>query len=392
MSRVRGSNITAVVDPKVKLLTSTEDIEVTLFMLWYGSRNSDSLDRKQVVHLFNANASELNYIVLRYFDDTSFINTVVGGSEYYKNIIITASKIVEGYPEYATYDDNELGKIVAKYGLDQYLVDVLITLLTARHIIKEVAKLVVKADVPASESINFTFEIDDVSVALREQMVRSPMSKFWTQTSRTADLTQMDVRIDPKIESNSEAKDLYNDTMDSIRYAYYRLSQLGIPVEDIRLAPECRLHRVYWMVSLRTLKMVLGKRVDWMAQATLWTPVVTGVLELLSEMGISYLLDIMPPVKLDTVEGELKVVYHKYDIENTDRYNDRDPQPTDPLWLAYMDLQLPEHTNIEHYLEMKKLYCKLWNDDILSILGWSKHNPDIIGKYETILNKKVGKK
>ena len=80
-----------------------------------------------------------------------------------------------------------------------------------------------------------------------------------------------------------EAVKIYEDTVETIREAYRQLVDMGVPMEDIRLQPQGHTHRVYWMVPLRTLITILNKRCDWIAQASLWTPIVAGVVKELRE-------------------------------------------------------------------------------------------------------------
>jgi hypothetical protein len=188
----------------------------------------------------------------------------------------------------------------------------------------------------------------------------------------------MDVTESESIASNEYADDIYKTTIQIIRNAYDSLAKLGIPTEDIRLAPESRTHRVYWMISLRALKQILSKRVDWMAQSSLWSPIVDGVTDIFIANGIEDLLLIEPPIKIE--DG--KVVFHKYDNENEDRYYGRDPKPTDPLWLAYKGYSMPKGTNKVFYQQMKNRFIKLWSQEICNVLSWDKSNPLKEGPYD----------
>lgn len=341
MARIKGNNITEVINPTVELVSYTCYPIETLFSLWHGSRYPHRYDTVELRGVRRGLSSSIK----------------------------TALQILKDYPEY--------NGVVSKVSEHDEVSDNDI-LADASYAIEDIAKLVVKCDVPASESVAFTFVIDNASVALREQMVRTKVSSFWTQTSRTADLTTMDVRVDQKIRDNEEAYKVYSDTVNSIRNAYKILSELGIPTEDIRLSPECRTHRVYWMTNLRALRPVLSKRTDWMAQSTLWSPIVSDVMNIISKLGLSETLDINPNVKY----SDGKVTYHKYDNENMDRYTGKDPQPVDPLWLSYKGFAMPYHTNIEMYDDMKSRYIKIWSKDLCDLLMWDKNNPEKLGPFD----------
>ena len=359
MSRVRGNNQTLAIDPKVDLVTMTGHPVESLFSLWHGSRHETFYPVEVLSKILG-----LGKIIEKDDNKDSITERLIkdGLLKINDPVIESCISITKEYPEYCINDCNNDDKVVV----------------SAVNVIKEVAKLVIKCDVPASECVQFTFSISNASVAFREQLVRSRASSIWCQTSRTADLTKMDVRIDPKIESNSLAKDIYTNAVNTIRNAYESLSELGIPTEDIRLAPESRLHRVYWTINIRALRNVLAKRLDWMAQATLWSPVVEQILDIMDKLGIREYFLVDPQVQV----ADGIVTYHKYDNENEDRYYGRDPQPVDPLWLAYKGLTMPEHTNLEMYDDMKSKYIKMWSKKICDVLGWDKDNPTKLGKYD----------
>lgn len=126
---------------------------------------------------------------------------------------------------------------------------------------------------------------------------------------------------------------------------------------------------------------------DWIAQASLWTPIVAGVIQELRRLG---LYDVISPF---VGKPMVEVSYHedydrwyvsdyKMNADNEDRYSGRDKIPCDPLWLAYKGYQMPEHTDIEFYDYLKSLYINLWSDRYLKVLGWDRDHPEKIGKYD----------
>lgn len=328
-SRVSGRYFTGELRPRVRLMSATEHPIGTLFSMWHASRHSD-------------------YITPR-------IAQAIVEENYWEPAQSTVAKYIEScYPEHGA----------------------------AQNIVRAVAKMNLQANVPAAEAVHFSFIIDDCSVALREQMVRSKLSSFWMQTSRTADLTSMDINRSEAIQSygGEVAMNLYNETADSIRKAYESLEEMGVPSEEIRLAPEARVHRVMWMIDARSLMLVLNKRVDWMAQATLWEPIVTGVISALRSLD-PVLADFYgKPPGVGIRDGV--VVSHAYDNENEDRYYGRDPQPVDPLWLAYKGLRQPGTVNWQLYEEMKVLYRKLWSNEVLAVVGWDRYDQSVVGPYD----------
>lgn len=354
MARIKGNSCTEVIKPKVSLLSMTSNPIGTLFSLWHGSRHKQWISAGNLEKIYRMWESEY---VLEYKRNEEMRELV----DYIK----------ECYPEYV--------KLIISD--PENIPDV-------RQAILQVARMNIVANVPSCEALSFNFVIDEATVAFREQLVRGKLNgQFWTQTSRTADLTSMDINMSEKIETygGKEATEVYKSAANQIREAYIKLQELGVPTEEIRLAPESRVHRIYWMVNIRSLIAMFSRRSDWMCQATLWTPIIEGVSESLREEGLDDLLDLIvkPEVKIENG----RVTFHKYDNENEDRYYGRDPQPVDPLWLAYKGLKMPEHTDLKFYDEMKKSFIRIWPQEYLDILGWDRNNPNILGPFDRPLKR-----
>lgn len=327
LGRVKGTSKTEYIRPKVELVSSSENPVGALFSLWHGSRFNEFVDAGQAQAIYEGKDDDLQEL-----------------RDY----------LVECYPEHGSAD----------------------------NVVKQVARMNLQANVPSAEAVTFTFAIHDASVGLREQIVRSKLSSYWTQTSRTADLRTMDINRSKSIEEygGKEAVEIFDKTAEAIRKAYSDLAELGVPLEEVRLAPEARTHRVMWMTDTRALMLVINKRLDWMAQTTLWSPIIEDMVQILRSVDpmLGDFFGTPPGVRLD--DG--KVVYHAYDNENEDRYYGRDPQPVDPLWLAYKDIKPNPDSNFKLYDQMKSYYIKLWSDEILEVLGWDRNDPDKLGYYD----------
>lgn len=333
--------------PEVRLVSMTSNPVGTIFALWYGSRHSDRVKAYAIQYLYDMGRQGV------------MLSNLAGVDRH------LAEKICKSYPEHA-----------GENGEDYF------------NVIQKIVEQVIQADLPPSESVLFTFEIDKANVAWREQLVRSKVASYWTQTSRTQDLTTMDVNMSDSIPliGGEEAVEIYEDTVETIREAYKKLTSLGIPMEDIRLQPQGHTHRVYWMINLRSLVKILNKRSDWIAQASLWTPVIAGVCSELRDLGMDSILKNFIgkpfPVLSRDKDGNLYVSEHAQVTENEDRYYGRDPIPCDPLYLAYTGKEMPEHTNIEFYDYMKSMFIHIWGDEYLEVLGWRRDNPDQLGPYD----------
>lgn len=347
-TRLNQGSFTGKIRPVVTFKSMTANPVGTLFCVWYGSRHNDSVDPADIQQLYD------------------FPGDVHENQNTMLHLIRIADTICEDYPDLA-------GESKKDY----------------KNVIKTICKQCIESDVPAAESVNFVIEIDKANVAWREQLVRSKIASYWTQSTRTIDMTTMDINMADSVEliGGPEAVEIYQHTAEVIRQAYIELEKLGVPIEDIRLQPQQHVHRVYWMISIRALVKILNKRSDWIAQASLWTPIIAGVCSYLRKLS---LFDI---VKDFVGKPPVKVAYHTdYDMhyvseymmnaDNEDRYYGRDPLPCDPLWLAYKGIAMPEHTDLEFYDYLKSMYIQIWGDEYLSVLGWDRSDPSKMGRYD----------
>ncbi|PJZ19750.1 hypothetical protein CEW46_21460 [Bacillus cereus] len=352
--RVGGNSVTDYLRPTVKLTGVTANPVGVLFSLWHGSRNMREVESEDAQRIYEGKIEYVGQDVFKWIDICKYI--------------------IGCYPEHSELTTEQL----------EYLDDATLNHLqvAASKVIGKVAKMNIIANVPSAESVNFTFSIENATVAFREQLVRSKLASYWTQTSRTANLTAFDSNRSESIEmyGGEEAVKVYDETVQKIREAYKQLGELGVPVEEIRLAPESRVHRVYWMISARALLPIISKRTSWIAQSTLWTPVIADVYKILREVDPLFTEFFGKNDDCKIENGE--VVFYKYDNEIEDRYYERDYQPVDPIWLARHKVALPEHTDIMMYDHMKSMYIQLWNDEILDILGWDRKNPTELGPYD----------
>lgn len=351
-TRLKQGSFTGKIRPVVTIRSMTSNPVGTLFCVWYGSRHMDSVDPEDIQALYESSPS--------------FVR--LAPDDNWERRAKIAEMICKDYPDLA-----------GESGTDY------------KNVILTICKQCIESDVPAAESVNFVIEIDKANVAWREQLVRSKIASYWTQSTRTIDMTTMDINMADSVEliGGQKAVDIYNHTADTIRQAYVELEALGVPIEDIRLQPQQHVHRVYWMISIRALVKILNKRSDWIAQASLWTPIIAGCCEGLRKISLfDVIKDFIgkPPVKLSfdptTGDGTWYVSEYMMNADNEDRYYGRDPLPCDGLWLAYRKLAMPEHTDLDFYDYMKSMYSQIWSDEYLKVLGWDRNDPTVIGKYD----------
>lgn len=349
MARISGSSTTKEFIPQTKLVSNTKNPIGTIFAVWHGSRYKDEVDPNLIERLY-------------LHDDPDNYN-----NELYCEF---CDYLCSCYPEYC------------REGYQDY-----------ENVIKEVVRLAIKCDVPASEFVSIELCTNAASVAWREQMVRNRRIHPWLQTSRTADMTSYDCNMVGSIEmfGGSEAVDVYKNAVQVVRDAYDTLIKMGVPSEDIRLQTQGHIHRCYWGTSLRDLIKLVGKRVSWIAQSSLWLPINSDIISILRSMFGDIINEFVgmcedATLNYDKDTGHYRVSNYKYDNENEDRYQDKDPQPCDPLWLAYKKRAMPEHTNIEMYDYMKSMYITMWCDEILDVLGWNRKYPKNLGPYDRPLS------
>lgn len=355
VGKLMQSGQTDIIVPEVKLVTCTQNPIGTLFVVWHGSRSDQMLDAEVVQQLYdNLTFDEQWYYKASNDEDMQ--------DEFYE----TAKIIIERYTEHT----GESGK-------------------NFKNAIFQVAKAVAGYDIPVNEAINFTFSVKSANVAWREQKARSKFDQFWTQSSRIMDLRTMEVTMNPSIGilGGEEAVEVYKDTVETIRDAYRKLIELGVPAEDIRLQPQSHTENLYWFVSLRTLLTIISKRSDWIAQASLWTPIIAGVVKYLRQIGLYEL------VKDKIGKPMCEIAYHsdyeQYYVASyqnipdcEDRMRGVDTLPIDPLYLAYTGKSMPKHTDLQYYDYMKSMFIQIWSDEILEILGWDRSDPTKLGRYD----------
>lgn len=342
--RMKQNGFTGTIRPTVRIISKTENPIGTLFCVWSGTRYPDAVMPEDIQYIYD--------------NDISMIHPE------YKNL---AQKICYWYPEYAGEDGKDY-----------------------KNVILSIARKVIESNVPAGEFVSCNIQIDDANVAWREQLVRGRITQqFWTMSTRIMDMTTMDVNMNDSIPiiGGSRAVEAYKNCVNYIRDTYkFLVDECGVPMEDIRLQPQGHTHRVYWTAPIRTLVTILNKRCDWIAQASLWLPIVAGICKELRRLGLFEIVEPFigkPMVEVaKNSQGEYEVTGYIMNADNEDRYSGRDKIPCDPLWLAYKGYHMPEHTDIEFYDYLKSLYIQIWRDEYLRVLGWYRENPDDIGPYD----------
>jgi thymidylate synthase (FAD) len=179
-------------------------------------------------------------------------------------------------------------------------------------------KRIIYEDIPISEMVDFVFLLENVSISLREQLVRHRIgvkvgpglgvdqipdladSSFWSQSMRILDMslfaTKEQYLIPESIGQNQIAKAIYQTQMQDAQASYRSLAGLGIPLEDARqVIPLGTTHRLVWKLNLASLKKIVGKRGCWILQLGLWKPIIMGMIDELCSISPEFRELVAPP-------------------------------------------------------------------------------------------------
>lgn len=181
----------------------------------------------------------------------------------------------------------------------------------------EIFQRVIYSGLPLSENVWFTFVLDNVSITLREQMVRHRLgvkwgprigvdmipelvdSTWWSQTIRIKDMSGFADKGDyliPDQVKGDELKASYAEHMKNTQEYYRYLVAKGVPLEDARLVlPLAMQHRISWSLNLMAFIHILGKRTCWLAQHQLWAPLIRGMLQEILKVDQAFQSLLDPP-------------------------------------------------------------------------------------------------
>jgi thymidylate synthase ThyX len=241
--------------------------------------------------------------------------------------------------------------------------------------------------IPVTECLYFTFYLENVPVSLREQLVRHRIgchvgpemgydiipdlatSTFWSQTSRAvsqSDFAEEERYIIPdqcKVENyseeNSEAYEVYRDAMRHAEYAYNKLIEEGVPMEDARqVLPLAATQTMTWTLSLKTIQHVLGNRACWIAQSNLWAPIISDMQRELSKVSPMFDGLVSPPC---FERGKYKECPFK--LVNEDRLAGKEDYLPCPMYMYHETNRLGE---VEYPNAEISKFERLWGRDAFS--------------------------
>lgn len=224
--------------------------------------------------------------------------------------------------------------------------------------VEKLFRAVIGQRIPVGEHLDFVFVLENISISLREQIVRHrigttasperlgadivvgeipdlPSSSFWSQSMRIQDMglfaTNGAYRLPETVMENPRARLMFEDHMEYTQSVYNTLVSMGIPMEDAReVMPLGAQHRMSWRLNTSSLQHIVSKRGCWILQLGIWGPIILGMIEELATKIHPVFRDLVAPpcVHGDKFTG---CVYHE---ECRRRYTGDDRLPPCPLHLA----------------------------------------------------------
>lgn len=310
---------------KVTLISMTSNPETTILKVWLQSRPQLWKDLETMFHIDK--------------DNYKLIDTIYYHDHFYG--VVPAGGIPDRYR-----DDY----------YDKYFTDF-------RSYVNKIIDQVLDTSLPPSECVNLVWKFDDVSVALREQLVRHRKTSPWVQSSRNNnDSLTFKGYIPESVHKKPEAEEIMNQTYDYIRSQFGKLLDLGIPSEDARMImPEGRLHGLTWSMDLREFLKVMKERSCFISQG-IWREILIQMVEELRNNGSEFLAN-----KLGTPPCKYKSCIYK--SENENRLEGADILPVCPLYCAQNGIKYPDRQQNKTYLKAQMEGClRIWNKDKLSTI------------------------
>lgn len=272
---------------------------------------------------------------------------------------------------------------------NHYEVDQLVDSPEKRPEMERIFKALISSDISVVQNIHFTFKITNMSIALREQLVRHRIGVnmddrvgvdyvpdltddgIWIQSMRVLDMgmfySNNAYELPNEIKGDPDALEAYRLCMDACQATYRSLVDLGIPRETARLViPLAAQHDMFWTLNLGALCHILRKRGCWIPQYGLWKPIIVGIVdELATKIHPIFRQLTQPPC---VTNGKFTNCHFPEDIAR--RLDHSDPLPPCPLacsslqinkW-AMNDGTVEEVTpyDIALFADMQANFKKLW--------------------------------
>jgi thymidylate synthase (FAD) len=112
------------------------------------------------------------------------------------------------------------------------------------------------------EHASFTFSIEDVSRAMTHQLVRHRIASYTQQSQRYITYDTLEKYVSPQsIADSSEAKKIFDETLEKISETYQKLLKMNIPKEDARfILPNAAKTNIIVTMNARELRHFFNLR------------------------------------------------------------------------------------------------------------------------------------
>ena len=269
--------------------------------------------------------------------------------------------------------------------------------------VRRIFEALIKSDISVVQNIHFTFKLENISIALREQLVRHRIGVnmdgrvgvdyvpdltddgIWIQSMRVLDMgtfyQKNAYEIPEEIAKDEDALEAYKHCMATCEATYRCLTDLGVSRENARMVvPLSVQHDMFWTLNLGALCHILKKRGCWIPQYGLWKPIIVGIVdELANKIHPAFRSLTQPPC---VANGKFIKCHFPEDIAR--RLDHSDPLPPCPLVCAdeaiedWMNnrgtVEKVTEADIALFIDMKNNFNKLWGYSSVEELEESNEN------------------
>ena len=127
---------------------------------------------------------------------------------------------------------------------------------------EEIIRMLVENDYSSAlEHISFTFDLQDISIALSRELLEHRIASHTARSTRYIEEGEFEYYTPKEFEKDRDMLQLYNDTMSHLSKSYKKLRYMGATRESTRhVLPLGAYANYIWTVNARSLINFLGLR------------------------------------------------------------------------------------------------------------------------------------
>ncbi|MFH1774588.1 MAG: FAD-dependent thymidylate synthase [Methanobacteriota archaeon] len=127
---------------------------------------------------------------------------------------------------------------------------------------REIVRMIVENDYSSAlEHIHFTFDLQDISIALSRELLEHRIASHTARSTRYVEEANFGYFVPKEFQRNKNALKLYNDTIKQIANAYRELRSMKSTRESARyVLPLAAYTNYVWTINARSLINFLGLR------------------------------------------------------------------------------------------------------------------------------------